>query len=101
MYGSGGRCDRILWYGKGVKQLSYFRSESKFSDHRPVSALFSAQVEVMKSTNSRGVEIHTLLPSIIIPEKTGQEKTDEEEKSTLLSLIVKDMESSPTHIKNL
>lgn len=45
-------CDRILWYGKGARQLSYFRSESKFSDHRPVSALFSTQVEV-KSPYSR------------------------------------------------
>ncbi|MCE0482474.1 hypothetical protein HAX54_041271 [Datura stramonium] len=45
-------CDRILWYGKGVKQLTYFRSESKFSDHRPVSALFSVIVEDKKRTHS-------------------------------------------------
>ncbi|XP_052188170.1 type IV inositol polyphosphate 5-phosphatase 7-like isoform X2 [Diospyros lotus] len=44
-------CDRILWYGKGVRQLSYFRSESKFSDHRPVSGLFSTRIEVLKSRN--------------------------------------------------
>lgn len=40
-------CDRILWYGRGIKQLSYFRTESKFSDHRPVSALFSMQVNLL------------------------------------------------------
>ncbi|KAK4603902.1 hypothetical protein RGQ29_012418 [Quercus rubra] len=40
-------CDRILWYGRGIKQISYFRSESKFSDHRPVSALFSTQVKML------------------------------------------------------
>ncbi|XP_060193062.1 type IV inositol polyphosphate 5-phosphatase 7-like [Lycium barbarum] len=45
-------CDRILWYGKGVKQHSYFRSEIKFSDHRPVSALFSALVEDQKRDHS-------------------------------------------------
>ncbi|KZV55867.1 hypothetical protein F511_15717 [Dorcoceras hygrometricum] len=45
-------CDRILWNGKGVKQLSYFRSESKFSDHRPVSALFSTQIKLAKSANA-------------------------------------------------
>ncbi|XP_074373694.1 type I inositol polyphosphate 5-phosphatase 8-like [Apium graveolens] len=45
-------CDRILWYGKGVKQLSYFRSESKFSDHRPVSAIFTTYI-VLKSANPR------------------------------------------------
>ncbi|GLJ15984.1 hypothetical protein SUGI_0264610 [Cryptomeria japonica] len=35
-------CDRILWYGKGMKQLSYERAESTFSDHRPVSAIFTS-----------------------------------------------------------
>ncbi|KAA8530291.1 hypothetical protein F0562_005000 [Nyssa sinensis] len=57
-------CDRILWYGKGVKQLSYFRSESKFSDHRPVSALFSIQIEVVKPTNPTVVVLEPIVPSI-------------------------------------
>ncbi|XP_057415472.1 type I inositol polyphosphate 5-phosphatase 2-like isoform X2 [Lotus japonicus] len=39
-------CDRILWLGKGIKQLQYGRSENKLSDHRPVSAIFSVDVEV-------------------------------------------------------
>lgn len=39
------RCDRILWYGGGLHQLSYVRGESKFSDHRPVYSLFWAEVE--------------------------------------------------------
>lgn len=55
------RCDRILWYGKGVKQLSYFRSESKFSDHRPVAALFSTQIDVFKCANPRLV-VPVLVP---------------------------------------
>lgn len=66
---SGRRCDRILWYGKGVKLLSYFRSESKFSDHRPVSALFSTQIEVMKSANPRFVDKDTIVPNIMPPEQ--------------------------------
>ncbi|XP_038994860.1 type I inositol polyphosphate 5-phosphatase 5-like [Hibiscus syriacus] len=37
-------CDRILWRGSGIEQLSYFRGESRFSDHRPVSAVFSVEV---------------------------------------------------------
>ncbi|XP_059073148.1 type IV inositol polyphosphate 5-phosphatase 7 [Cryptomeria japonica] len=40
-------CDRILWYGKGLRQLSYDRGESKFSDHRPVSSVFMAEVEML------------------------------------------------------
>ncbi|KAL8475596.1 hypothetical protein ACS0TY_028308 [Phlomoides rotata] len=56
-------CDRILWYGKGVRQLSYFRSESKFSDHRPVSALFCTQIA--ESTRSLTV------PTIFSPKTPG------------------------------
>ncbi|KAF7828532.1 type I inositol polyphosphate 5-phosphatase 2-like [Senna tora] len=39
-------CDRILWLGKGIKQLSYDRSDIRLSDHRPVSSIFSVEVEV-------------------------------------------------------
>nr|XP_043614043.1 type IV inositol polyphosphate 5-phosphatase 9-like [Erigeron canadensis] len=39
-------CDRILWTGDGLKQSLYTRSESKLSDHRPVKAIFSSQVNV-------------------------------------------------------
>lgn len=40
------RCDRILWLGKGIKQLSYMRAEIGLSDHRPVSSVFLVEVEV-------------------------------------------------------
>ncbi|XP_061371176.1 type IV inositol polyphosphate 5-phosphatase 9-like isoform X2 [Gastrolobium bilobum] len=39
-------CDRIIWFGKGLKQTQYARSESKLSDHRPVKALFTAEARV-------------------------------------------------------
>ncbi|KAK8526157.1 hypothetical protein V6N12_020638 [Hibiscus sabdariffa] len=39
-------CDRIIWYGTGLKQHVYDRSEENFSDHRPVKAIFTAEVEV-------------------------------------------------------
>ncbi|KAI7737827.1 hypothetical protein M8C21_028763 [Ambrosia artemisiifolia] len=32
-------CDRILWYGQGLRQMSYVRGESRFSDHRPVYSI--------------------------------------------------------------
>ncbi|KAL0377491.1 UNVERIFIED_CONTAM: Type I inositol polyphosphate 5-phosphatase 8 [Sesamum radiatum] len=65
------RCDRILWYGKGVRQLSYFRSESKFSDHRPVSALFSTQIEEVKSAISSSPTVPTTFLTKT-PSKTDQ-----------------------------
>lgn len=62
-------CDRILWYGGGLHQLSYVRGESRFSDHRPVYSIFWAEVESVQSrfrrsmsyTSSR-VDGETLLP---------------------------------------
>uniref|UniRef100_A0ACD5VVV6 Uncharacterized protein n=1 Tax=Avena sativa TaxID=4498 RepID=A0ACD5VVV6_AVESA len=40
-------CDRILWRGDGTSQLSYYRGESKFSDHRPVCGTFTVEVETL------------------------------------------------------
>ncbi|CAL9116703.1 unnamed protein product [Musa acuminata var. zebrina] len=40
-------CDRILFLGKGIKQVSYGRSELNLSDHRPVSSVFMVEVEVL------------------------------------------------------
>ena len=41
------RCDRILWHGFGLRQLAYVRAEARLSDHRPVYAVFSAEVDVL------------------------------------------------------
>ncbi|XP_057830580.1 type I inositol polyphosphate 5-phosphatase 4 isoform X1 [Cryptomeria japonica] len=63
-------CDRILWFGRGLKQLSYVRGESKFSDHRPVYAVFLAEVETLNRCKSKKslasvstrIEVEELLP---------------------------------------
>uniref|UniRef100_A0ACD5W7Z6 Uncharacterized protein n=2 Tax=Avena sativa TaxID=4498 RepID=A0ACD5W7Z6_AVESA len=62
-------CDRILWYGRGLSQLSYVRGESRFSDHRPVYSMFSAEVEsinhgrIQKMTSSSSqLDIEELPP---------------------------------------
>ncbi|XP_042479902.1 type IV inositol polyphosphate 5-phosphatase 9-like [Macadamia integrifolia] len=47
-------CDRILWFGKGLRQNQYSRSESMLSDHRPIRAIFTAEVEVLRT--SKGIE---------------------------------------------
>ncbi|KAK1662673.1 hypothetical protein QYE76_050832 [Lolium multiflorum] len=39
-------CDRVLSFGKGVRLLSYGRSELPLSDHMPVVATYAAEVEV-------------------------------------------------------
>ncbi|XP_011625152.1 type IV inositol polyphosphate 5-phosphatase 7 [Amborella trichopoda] len=80
-------CDRIMWYGKGVQQLSYVRSESGFSDHRPVSAFFSTQVD-SQHLYLQPLKFRTQLQSL-----SGGGKGNEE-KTTLLALLVRDMESS-------
>nr|GEY21245.1 type I inositol polyphosphate 5-phosphatase 1-like isoform X1 [Tanacetum cinerariifolium] len=40
-------CDRILSFGNGIRQLSYQRTEDRLSDHRPVSASYMIEVEVL------------------------------------------------------
>jgi hypothetical protein len=47
-----GRCDRILWYGRGLKQIRYDRCESRLSDHRPVRAAFTTEVDVLRNYSS-------------------------------------------------
>ncbi|KAH9626053.1 hypothetical protein KSS87_000373 [Heliosperma pusillum] len=42
-------CDRVLSFGKGIKLMSYRRSELKLSDHRPVTAIYDIEVEVFSS----------------------------------------------------
>ncbi|KAK7285312.1 hypothetical protein RJT34_20079 [Clitoria ternatea] len=59
-------CDRILWYGRGLHQLSYVRGESRFSDHRPVYSIFLAEVESiscnqMKKSSGSRIEVEELL----------------------------------------
>lgn len=39
-------CDRVLWLGKGMKQLSYTRAELMLSDHRPVNSVFLVEIEI-------------------------------------------------------
>ncbi|KAK2987161.1 hypothetical protein RJ640_019721 [Escallonia rubra] len=63
------RCDRILWCGGGLHQMSYVRGESRFSDHRPVYSIFLAEVEsinrsrIRKNMNSSSrIEVEELLP---------------------------------------
>ncbi|XP_030541274.2 type IV inositol polyphosphate 5-phosphatase 9-like [Rhodamnia argentea] len=41
-------CDRIIWFGKGLKQSQYDRGESKLSDHRPVRAIFTAETGIYR-----------------------------------------------------
>lgn len=41
------RCDRILWTGKGLRQLNYVTVNSQLSDHRPVTAKVIADVEAI------------------------------------------------------
>ncbi|KAL9264946.1 Type IV inositol polyphosphate 5-phosphatase 6-like protein [Drosera capensis] len=62
-------CDRILWYGGGLHQMSYVRGESRFSDHRPVCSIFWSEVESVQgglqkiiSRSSSGIEVTDLLP---------------------------------------
>ncbi|XP_028805504.1 type IV inositol polyphosphate 5-phosphatase 9-like [Neltuma alba] len=44
-------CDRIIWFGRGMKQTKYDRIESRLSDHRPVRAMFTADTKVVGTSS--------------------------------------------------
>ncbi|CAN0839645.1 Type I inositol polyphosphate 5-phosphatase 10 [Linum grandiflorum] len=46
-------CDRILWHGSGMQQMSYVRKEYRFSDHRPVCATFLVDVDTVEVASRR------------------------------------------------
>ncbi|XP_039051995.1 type I inositol polyphosphate 5-phosphatase 2-like [Hibiscus syriacus] len=65
------RCDRILWSGKGIKQLRYQRTELRLSDHQPVSSTFLLEVEVLdrrKLQRALNVSAAAVHPDILFDE---------------------------------
>ncbi|CAD5167494.1 unnamed protein product [Musa acuminata subsp. malaccensis] len=63
-------CDRILWHGNGMEQLQYLRGESKFSDHRPVCAVFAAQAEMNNRCRTACLGADSRIPSDeLIPQR--------------------------------
>uniref|UniRef100_A0ACD5T831 Uncharacterized protein n=1 Tax=Avena sativa TaxID=4498 RepID=A0ACD5T831_AVESA len=51
-------CDRILSYGKGIRLSSYKTAELNLSDHRPVSAVYMAEVGVLCPRKLQEANIH-------------------------------------------
>ncbi|KAJ6373743.1 hypothetical protein OIU78_029432 [Salix suchowensis] len=47
-------CDRIIWFGEGLKQKEYSRGESRLSDHRPVRAIFVSEIEAPSNPRRLG-----------------------------------------------
>ncbi|KAG7640221.1 Endonuclease/exonuclease/phosphatase [Arabidopsis suecica] len=60
-------CDRIIWYGNGLKQHEYTRGETKISDHRPVKAIFTTEITVTR----RGKKIRNFFFSDRFEERIG------------------------------
>jgi len=64
-----------VWHGEGLKQLEYTRIESKLSDHRPVKAMFTAEVRVLPKLMKN-------LQSMFLSERFDQIKTPFEVSTT-------------------
>ncbi|WVZ14239.1 hypothetical protein V8G54_011805 [Vigna mungo] len=81
----------------GEKQRTPAWSESKFSDHRPVSALFSTQIEIKSS--SRGLMELQNIPQTVLNPKNGMNRGEEDGKSSLLSLLTKNVLDANTNFR--
>ncbi|KAM0040581.1 putative inositol-polyphosphate 5-phosphatase [Helianthus debilis subsp. tardiflorus] len=64
-------CDRILWHGQGLHQLSYVRGESRFSDHRPVYSIFWAEVQSVQSRFRRSMSSRLDYGEALLPYSHG------------------------------
>ncbi|KAL8154315.1 hypothetical protein V2J09_012075 [Rumex salicifolius] len=97
-------CDRIIWRGKGIQQLSYVCGDSKFSDHRPVSSVFTTEIELL-SSNPRAIASSKVHPCTNNcrknkrKKKKGQTKVAEEPRMTLGELIRREAEESAMQIQ--
>ncbi|XP_022155514.1 type I inositol polyphosphate 5-phosphatase 2 isoform X2 [Momordica charantia] len=68
-------CDRILWLGKGIKQLCYKNADIRLSDHRPVSSVFQVEVEVLDHRKLERALIYTNAAAVhpeIFPLESGE-----------------------------
>lgn len=48
-------CDRVLYRGEKLRQISYNTAPLRFSDHRPVYAVFQCQVRIVNVTSKEQV----------------------------------------------
>lgn len=52
-------CDRVLWKGSNLRQLHYSSANLRFSDHRPVWAIFTCMISVVDEKQKAHLQ-HTL-----------------------------------------
>ncbi|KAI9178532.1 hypothetical protein LWI28_027592 [Acer negundo] len=67
-------CDRILWFGKRIRQLSYNSSEMRLSDHRPVSSIWGT-VAFIRRLQVVLTEVRGEISDIITEKEGSQDAT--------------------------
>lgn len=65
------RFDLIPWGGEGI-ELSYTLGESRFSDHRPVCAIFAVEVDVKSLNKDRFRKGYSCAASRLVDDSTPQ-----------------------------
>ncbi|XP_008466924.2 type IV inositol polyphosphate 5-phosphatase 9 [Cucumis melo] len=98
-------CDRIIWNGKGLKQVSYNRGESNLSDHRPVMAIFTAEVDTL--TNLKSLRSYFLSnrfeqlnnSNTLFVEEQEEDENEDEEMFSTVNFIYKNKSTFQDHLK--
>ncbi|KAK2880034.1 hypothetical protein FQN49_000640 [Arthroderma sp. PD_2] len=72
-------CDRILWKGNNLRQVAYHTAPLKFSDHRPVYAVFECEICIVdeKLQEDIGRRLYEKLKDMPIPTDVVSDDEDE------------------------
>ena len=92
-------CDRIVWKGENLRPVAYDTADLRFSDHRPVYAIFECKVTVeddaKKADLSRELYRRRLAGALKDESSTDSDEGEGEREYEKLDIDVSSSNSDP------
>ncbi|KAM5451280.1 Inositol-1,4,5-trisphosphate 5-phosphatase 1 [Microsporum audouinii] len=82
-------CDRVLWRGRILRQLAYNTAPLKFSDHRPVYAIFECDISIIDEKRKEEIsrQLYEEQKNMPLPDPTDTLSDDEVDENELIHSI--------------